>query len=89
MPDLKKFIGWIVEERIRDNMWQASGWLIVLGHMAMVEDSVKSYSFDLSIMDCICELSIVAMLGASSPVKTNKPSPNMAIFLRQRAEIGI
>lgn len=33
MPTLSKFLEWVEEGRIRDNVEQAGGWLIVLGHM--------------------------------------------------------
>ena len=31
MPILEKFIKWIKEDKIRDNLSQAAGWLVVLG----------------------------------------------------------
>ncbi len=29
---LKEFLKWVIENRIRDNVCQAAGWLIVMGH---------------------------------------------------------
>lgn len=32
LPQLKKFMRWVKSKRIRDNVGQAAGWLIVLGN---------------------------------------------------------
>ena len=32
MPTLKTLIRWVKEGKIRDNVGQAAGWLIILGH---------------------------------------------------------
>jgi len=31
LPTLKKFMSWVKEKRIRDNVTQAAGWLILIG----------------------------------------------------------
>lgn len=31
LPDLRKFLGWVRDGRIRDNVEQASGWLMLIG----------------------------------------------------------
>lgn len=37
LPTLQRFLGEVKEGRIRDNVGQSSGWLIVWGHQEMVE----------------------------------------------------
>ena len=32
LPTLKKFMQWVKDRRIRDNVSQAAGWLIIIGH---------------------------------------------------------
>ena len=32
MPTLERFLSWAKEGRVRDNVSQAAGWLVVLGH---------------------------------------------------------
>lgn len=33
MPTLEKFLDWVKSGKIRDNAEQASGWLVILGHL--------------------------------------------------------
>jgi hypothetical protein len=42
IPHLKKFLGWMKEGRIRDNLTQASGWLVVMGHQEMKDSYQKN-----------------------------------------------
>ena len=42
MPTLKLFIDWLKDGKIRDNVGQAAGWLIILG--AMEYDSIPGYA---------------------------------------------
>src|SRR5512136_2844499 len=39
IPDLRKFMGWVKDGKIRDNVQQAAGWLIVMGHFDMAESN--------------------------------------------------
>ena len=32
MPTLEKFLAWVISGKIRDNVGQAAGWLIMLGN---------------------------------------------------------
>jgi hypothetical protein len=41
MPTLKKFLELVKTEKIRDNVSQAGGWLIIIGHEEYAEDNVK------------------------------------------------
>ena len=31
LPTLKKFLSWVIDRRIRDNVEQSAGWLVMLG----------------------------------------------------------
>lgn len=48
LPTLKKFMQWVKEGKIRDNMCQASGWLIVIGREEQREEmkDVSSSFYD-------------------------------------------
>lgn len=37
MPTLEKFLGWIKDKRIRDNVEQSCGWLVLIGHQEYLE----------------------------------------------------
>ena len=47
MPQLEKFMSWVKEGKIRDNVCQAAGWLILLGNVEYksgFEPSSEGYS---------------------------------------------
>lgn len=44
LPTLKKFMKWLVDGKIRNNIGQASGWLILLG--AIEYDTIPSTAFN-------------------------------------------
>lgn len=46
MPTLSKFMEWLKAGRIRDNLGQAAGWLIVLGHLEYRDGSTDSPQFE-------------------------------------------
>lgn len=37
IPDLRKFMNWVRDGKIRDNVSQAAGWLVVMGHFDLCE----------------------------------------------------
>ncbi len=41
MPTLNKFLKWVKEGRIRDNVEQAAGWLIIIGALEYFEQAKK------------------------------------------------
>lgn len=43
MPTLKKFMGWVKEGKIRDNVLQAAGWLVILGHIERCQDLKQNF----------------------------------------------
>jgi hypothetical protein len=42
LPTLKKFMSWVVSSRVRDNVGQAAGWLILIGALEYNETVDKS-----------------------------------------------
>jgi hypothetical protein len=44
LPTLKKFMGWVKDGLIRENVGQASGWLIVIGHKEYSEYEGNGYT---------------------------------------------
>jgi hypothetical protein len=46
MPTLKKFMEWLKAGRIRNNVGQAAGWLIVLGHLEYRDGSEDALKYN-------------------------------------------
>lgn len=40
MPTLRKFLKWVKSGKIRNNVEQACGWLVILGHHEFLADGV-------------------------------------------------
>lgn len=38
LPDLAKFLGWVREGKVRNNVQQSAGWLVVMGHQEYAGD---------------------------------------------------
>jgi hypothetical protein len=43
LPTLNLFLEWVKSGRIRDNVSQAAGWLVLIGHTEYAKDGAKAY----------------------------------------------
>lgn len=46
LPTLNQFMDWLKSGRIRDNIGQAAGWLIILGHLEYRDNSADALKYN-------------------------------------------